>query len=80
MWYQWLNAAGTDYDIGPHSVTFLAGRTRESLVITIKKDNIVEGNETFILSIDQSSLPDNVTIGNHSQTTVTISDDCKFCQ
>ena len=49
------------------------------LVITIKKDDVVEGNENFFLSIDQSSLPDNVTVGNDSQTTVTIfDDDCKF--
>ena len=51
------------------------------LVITIKKDDVVEGNENFFLSIDQSSLPDNVTVGNDSQATVTIfDDDCKFCQ
>ena len=39
----------------------------------------MEVNESFILSIDQSSLPDNVTTDNRNQTEVTISDDdCKF--
>ena len=47
--------------------------------ISINDDDIVEGNENFILSIDPSSLPNNVTVGVHNQTTVTIFDnDCKF--
>ena len=81
MWYQWLNAAGTDYDIGPYNIMFPAGKTLDTFFIQINNDDIVEGNENFSLSINQSSLPDNVTIGNHSQITVTIfDDDCKFCQ
>ena len=69
----------TDYNTGPYSVTFPAGRTNASLTLTIIDDNVVEVNENFTLSIDQSSLPNNVAIGNHSQTTVTIlDDDCKL--
>ena len=69
----------TDYNTGPYSVTFPAGRTRTSITVTIRDDNVVEVNENFILSIDQSSLPNNVTIGDRSQATVTIlDDDCKL--
>ena len=65
-----------DYNTGPYSVTFPAGRIRTSLTVTISDDNVVEVNENFILTIDQSSLPN---IGDLSQATVTIlDDDCKF--
>ena len=68
-----------DYNAGPYSVTFPAGINRTLLTVTIIDDNIVERSENFILFIDQSSLPDNVAVGDRSQTAVTISDDdCKF--
>ena len=74
-----INATGSDYNPGPYSVTFSAGKTRRSFNVKITDDTIGEENEKFFLSIDQSSLPSNVKIGNHSQTTVTILDnDCKF--
>ena len=74
-----INATGSDYNAGPYSVTFPAGETRRSFNVTITDDTVVEGNEKFFLSIDQSLLPSNVSIGNHSRTTVTILDnDCKF--
>ena len=71
--------AGTDYNTGPYSVTFPAGKTRASFNITITDDTLVEGKENFTLSVDQSSLPDTVSIGDHHETTVTILDnDCKL--
>ena len=74
-----INATGIDYNAGPYSVTFSAGKTRKSFDVKITDDTLVEGNEKFFLSVDQSSLPSNVIISNHSQTTVTILDnDCKF--
>ena len=46
--------------------------------ISITDDDILEGNETFVLIISQDSLSNNkginVTVGNYSQTTVTIVD------
>ena len=62
---------GVDYNSGQHNVQFNIGVTRVSFNISIKNDNIMEGNESFALSIN-SSLPSSVTIGDHSQTTVTI--------
>ena len=46
--------------------------------VPITDDNIVEGNENCNFTIDQSSLPSNVTAGIPLQATVTVADnDCK---
>ena len=70
---------GGDYTAGPYNVTFPAGQITVSAEITINDDNILEGNETFTIEIDLSSLPTSVTVGGTSQTTVVIdNDDCKL--
>ena len=43
--------------------------------IPINDDMIFEGNENFMLTIDPSSLPDDVSVGSPGQATVTIVDD-----
>ena len=49
--------------------------------ITISNDDIYEGNETFNLVVNVSSLSSNVTVGEISQATVTImNDDGKQCK
>jgi len=46
--------------------------------VLITDDNILEGIENFMLTIDQSSLPTGVFHGDPSEATVTIvDDDCK---
>ena len=42
--------------------------------IPITDDNVYEGDEDFMLTIDPSSLPDDVDVGSPSQATVTIVD------
>ena len=42
--------------------------------IPINDDNILEGLEDFILTINPSSLPTGVSVGNPGQATVTIVD------
>ena len=42
--------------------------------VSLNDDNILEENENFMLTINQSSLPNGVTTGNPSITTVTIVD------
>ena len=64
-----------DYKSGPYNVVFPIGQTRASLNIPITNDSILEKNEIFILIIINSSLPSNVLIGDHGNTTVTIVDD-----
>ena len=74
----YLIGGAIDYDSGPYNVTFPAGVTLAILDVAINDDDIVEGNESFTLSIDPSSLPNSVTVGNPGNTTViVVNDDCK---
>ena len=65
---------GVDYNSGPYSVQFNVGVTRVSFNVSINNDNILEEDEIFNLNINSSSLTNRITIGDHSQTTVTILD------
>ena len=65
---------GVDYNSGPYSVQFNVGVTRVSFSVSINNDNILEEDEIFNLNINSSSLTNRITIGDHSQTTVTILD------
>ena len=68
-----------DYTSGPYTVTFPVGETNATFNIPINDDDIVEGDENFTLTINSSSLPDNVTRGTTGEATVTIvNDDCKW--
>ena len=58
-------------------MTFPARVTNVSLNVTIHNDNILEGNETFILTIANSSLSNQgfiFTIGAYNKATVIIID------
>ena len=66
-----------DYDSGPYTATFLAGQTTATFEVPITDDNTFEGNETFMLNIDSSSLPTGLTTGNPDQATVTIFEEGK---
>ena len=70
---------GVDYDSGPYAVQFDVGETNASFIVVIGNDHSKEDNETFNLNISTSSLPSSVTVGDPSQTTVTIvNDDGKY--
>ena len=71
----YLTGGGVDYDSGPFDITFPAGETLAVFNVSIIDDNIMEGNENFTLSVDPSSLPNSVTIGDPGHTTVIIIDD-----
>ena len=62
-----------DYTSGPYTVTFAAGQTTATFNVPITDDMILEGNENFMLTINQT-LPDGVTRGTPSEATVTIVD------
>ena len=64
-----------DYTSGPYTVTFPAGSTTATFDVPINDDNILDGDEDFILTIDQTSLPTGVTRGSLGEATVTIVDD-----
>ena len=55
-------------------MTFPAMVTSVPFKVSLNDDNILEKNENFVLTINQSLLPSGVTIGNPSITTVTIVD------
>ena len=62
-----------DYTSGTYTVTFPAGQTTATFNVQINDDNVLEGNENFMLTIN-SSLPDGVTRGTPSEATVIIMD------
>ena len=63
-----------DYTSGPYPVLFRAGETSVTFDVPITDDRILEGNESFMLTIDQPSLPEGVSRGGPSEATVTIVD------
>ena len=63
-----------DYTSGPYTVTFPAGQTIATFNVSINDDIILEGNENFMLTINET-LPTGVTRGTPSEATVTIVED-----
>ena len=63
-----------DYTSGPYTVTIPAGQTTATFTVPINDDDILEGNENFMLTVSSSSLPDCVTHGTPSEATVIIMD------
>ena len=64
-----------DYGSGPYTVTIPAGQTTATFDVPITYDMILEGNENFMLTIDNSSLPSSIRLGNPDEATVNIVDD-----
>ena len=64
-----------DYTSGPYTVTIPAGQTTATFNVPITDDMILEGNENFMLTINETSLPINVTHDTPSEATVTIVND-----
>ena len=58
-------------------LTFTSTQTRACINISIVDDQLVEGNETFFVSLRFSETPDRdqVCLGKPNTTTVTIMDD-----
>ena len=63
-----------DYGSGPYTVTILAGQTNATFDVPIIDDMILENNEDFMLIIDNTTLPNNVTRGDPGEATVNIVD------
>ena len=61
-----------DYNSGPYTVQFDVGVTRVPFSVLITNDDLLESNETFELSVNESALPVSVTSVDPDQTTVTI--------
>ena len=63
---------GVDYNSGPYTVQFNIGVTSVPFSVLIINDDLLEGIETFELSVNQSALPASVTSVDPDQTTVII--------
>jgi len=63
-----------DYRNGMYNVTIPATVTLQQMNISICNDIVLEADEQFSATIVSNSHPDNVTIGDPSQATVTIVD------
>ena len=75
-----VTGGGVDYTSGPYTVTFPARQTTATFEVPITDDNTFEGNETFMLTIDSSSLPTGLTSADPDEATVTIFEEGKqFC-
>ena len=72
----WIIITGgdADYQSGPYTVTFVAGQTHALFNISLTDDDSLEDRETFMLTINSSSLPSNIIRGNLNQTMITIVD------
>ena len=64
-----------DYVSGPYFVKLTTGLTHFPFKVSIMDNDKWEENENFFLTIDNSSLPCNITVGNQHKSTVTILDD-----
>jgi len=70
-----FTGGGVDYNSGPYNVMIPAGVTSVTFDVPITDDNILEGNENFMLTINQSSLPTGIICGIPDSATVTIVED-----
>ena len=65
---------GNDYGSGPYTVTFHAGMTTANFFVSIIRDNIIEGNETFTVALNPLLLPSDVIVGHPAEALVIIID------
>jgi hypothetical protein len=64
--------AGSDYTAASGSVNFAPGETQKTIVIPVNDDSLVEGNETFSVSLSGPS--GGATLGSPNTAVVTIVD------
>ena len=69
-----ISIIGLDYNSGSYEILFTAGQTKVSFNISIFEDEIKDDNEIFTITIIKKMLPDRVSAGNPSTSTVIIAD------
>ena len=69
-----INSGDVDYDSETVIVTFAKQDTSAKFCVNIIDDTSLEGNESFSLVIDATSLPTGVIPGNFHTAIVTILD------
>ena len=66
--------ADSDYDSYPYTVTFTAGQTNATLMVSTMDDDTVELSEYFTLMITSVDRPNVVEIGSPNTSVITIED------
>ena len=51
-----ITGGGVDYDSGPYTVTFTAGQISVPFDIPINDDSILEGDESFTLTVSNATF------------------------
>ena len=74
-----FTGGGIDYTSGPYNVSIPARQLETFFTIAIHDDYQNEDHEFFIVTIDQSSLPCYIIVGNFSEAVVNIEDDDSEC-
>ena len=69
-----MTGGGIDYNFGPYPVTIFAGETDVQFDVMIIDDDVLEGNETFNLTIDEPLLYIRVVAGNPATVTIVDND------
>lgn len=72
-------SGGVNYISGPYTTTFSAGTTTTSFGVVISDNDLHEEHVYFNVTIDPSSLPSNVMVGNTAQARVIIVDNDSKC-
>ena len=70
----YVTGGGVDYGSGPYTIIIPAEEISVPFDVPITDDRVLEGDESFNLTINTSSLPSRVTVTNPHQATVTIVD------
>jgi len=65
---------GSDYSGLNGTISIPNGSRNATATLAITDDDELEGDETIILSLDESSLPDGINLGNNTELTLTIQD------
>jgi uncharacterized delta-60 repeat protein len=67
--------AGSDYTLAPNTLTFAAGETSKTIILTLVDDNIYEGNETVDVHLQNivATLGETIDLANDDHP-VTITD------
>ncbi|NJN66946.1 MAG: hypothetical protein HC884_09620 [Chloroflexaceae bacterium] len=66
-------AAGSDYTAASGTLTFAAGETSRSIVVPVRNDPMVEGNENLLIVL--SNVTGGASLGSRSLAVLTILDD-----
>ena len=69
-----ITTENEDYQRRPYSLTFTESVNSTPIVVALINDNIYEGNEDFILTIDSSKLGNNIIVDQPDEVVVVITD------